>query len=358
MTIDRRTVLGAAGALGLMATGVKAQDRGEASPSSTPVIDVHTHMFSPGWMAQVDEANDPDFQLGEGESRALIYRGLAMGAVSPAMLDYDTRIRAMDEAGVDIALISLTAPNVYWGNRRQSTAAARAINDDFRAAENRYDGRIRWFASLPWQYADDAVEELARAKHNGAIGVCMLTNILGTPLTAPEYRPIWREIEAMEMPVFIHPTLPYVDGMGVQEHGLGNTIGFTTETSLCFIRMVLDGLMDELPNLKLIACHGGGAFPYLVARFDRMWEIQDPANRGSERPPSTYMSQFYYDSIVYDQKTLEFLIESAGIDRVLYGSDYPFRLGDMAGVLGRVDALPPEQRDAIRGGNATKLFDL
>jgi aminocarboxymuconate-semialdehyde decarboxylase len=363
MSIDRRTLLGAAGALGVLATtGTRAQDSSGSAPqrrsSTTPVIDVHTHMFSTGWMERVDAADDPDFQLGPGPARALLYRGLAMGAVVPAMLDFDLRIRAMDEAGVDIALISLTAPNVYWGNRRQSTEAARAINDDFRAAEQRYDGRIRWFASLPWQYADDAIAELRRAKTNGAIGVCMLTNIAGTPLTAPQYRAIWREIAAMDMPVFIHPTLPYVDGFGLQDHGLGNTIGFTTDTSLTFVRMILDGVMDELPNLKLIACHGGGAFPYLIARFDRMWEIQDPASRRNERPPSTYMRQFWYDSIVYDEKTLAFLIESVGIDRVLYGSDYPFRLGDMAGILARVDALPDDRRDAIRGGNARQLFDL
>ncbi len=197
-----------------------------------------------------------------------------------------------------------------------------------------------------------------RAKDNGAIGICTLTNILGTPLTAPEYRPVWREIEAMELPVFIHPTTPYVDGMGIGEFGLGNTIGFTTETSLCFSRMILDGFLDEMPNLKLIACHGGGALPYLISRFDRMWGIQNPQSRSNERPPSEYLRQLYFDSIVYDATTLEYLVETVGVDRVLYGSDYPFRLGDMTGVLERVDALPPAQRDAVRSGNAMRLFDL
>src|SRR5690606_3710878 len=200
---------------------------------------VHTHMFSRGWMEAVRAAGDPDFRLGEGEQDgALIYRGASIGRIIPAMIDFDSRIRAMDEAGVDIALISLTAPNVYWGTRAQSAAAARSINDDFAAAEKRYDGRIRWFASLPFGNADDAIAELRRAKANGAIGVCTLTNILGTPLTAPEYRPVWREIEAMRLPVFVHPTSPYVDGLGLAEYGLGNTIGFTTETSLCFARMI------------------------------------------------------------------------------------------------------------------------
>jgi aminocarboxymuconate-semialdehyde decarboxylase len=354
-------LLGAAGALGLAATAGVRKARAQAQEDGgtrAPVIDVHTHMYSPGWMQQVDEAQDPDFRLGEGPNRALLYRGLAIGSIVPAMLDCDIRIKAMDEAGVDIALISLTAPNVYWGNRAQSVGAARAINDDFRAAEQRYDGRIRWFASLPFQHADAALEELQRAKQNGAIGVCTLTNILGTPLTAAEYRPIFKEIEAMELPVFVHPTTPYVDGLGVQNYGLGNTIGFTTETSLAFARMILDGFMDELPNLKLIACHGGGALPYLIARFDRMWSIQSDAARRNARPPSEYLSRFWYDSIVYDAPTLEFLVESVGVDRVLYGSDYPFRLGDMSGILARVDALPATQRDAIRSANAQRLFDL
>jgi aminocarboxymuconate-semialdehyde decarboxylase len=288
----------------------------------------------------------------------LIYRGSSIGRISPAMLDFDIRIKAMDEAKVDVALISLTAPNVYWGSRAQSVAAARSINDDFAVAEKRYDGRIRWFASLPFQHADDAITELRRAKDNGAIGVCTLTNILGIPLTAPQYRPIFRAIEAMRLPVFVHPTTPYTDGMGLGEFGLGNTIGFTSDSSLCFARMILDGMLDELPNLQLIACHGGGAFPFLAARFDIMWERTGGGGSKITSPPSSYMRRLWFDSIVYDQKTLGFLIDQVGHDRVLYGSDYPFLIGDMKGVLARVDALPAAQRDAVRSENALSLFDL
>jgi len=80
--------------------------------------------------------------------------------------------------------------------------------------------------------------------------------------------------------------------------------------------------------------------------------------RKIETPPSSYMSRHYYDSIVYDQKTLNFLVESVGADRVMYGSDYPFSIGDLPGVLKRVDVLAPGARDAIRSGNAMKLFDI
>jgi aminocarboxymuconate-semialdehyde decarboxylase len=350
--IDRRELLLGAGALGVAAVAARAQG---PAPTRAKVIDVHTHMYSSGWVKAVEEARDPTFRI--GENGALIYRGGSIGRMTPPMLDWDLRIKDMDDAKVDVALISLTAPNVYWGTRAQSMAAARSINDDFLAAQRKYDGRIRWFASLPLQHEADALEELRRAKDNGAIGVCTLTNILGTPLTAPQYRAIWRECSAMQLPVFVHPTTPYTDGMGLADFGLGNTIGFTSDTSLCFAKLILEGVLDELPALRLIACHGGGAFPYLAARFDIMWE-RTVSPRKNEAPPSTYLDRLWYDSIVYDQATLDFLVERVGPERVLYGSDYPFSIGDMKGILARVDALPAERRDAIRSGNAERLFDL
>jgi aminocarboxymuconate-semialdehyde decarboxylase len=356
MTIDRRDLLVGAGALGVAAAlGGRAEAQSASAASRAKVIDVHTHMYSHGWVKAVEEAADPTFRI--GDNGALIYRGGSIGRMTPPMLDWDLRIKDMDAAKVDVGLISLTAPNVYWGTRAQSVAAARSINDDFAAAQRKYDGRIRWFASLPLQHSAEALAELRRAKDNGAIGVCTLTNILGTPLTAPQYREVWRECAAMQLPVFVHPTTPFTDGMGLADFGLGNTIGFTSDTTLCFARFILEGVLDELPDLQLIACHGGGAFPYLAARFDIMWERTTSA-RKNQAPPSTYLRRLWYDSIVYDQETLDFLVERVGPDRVLYGSDYPFSIGDMKGILSRVDALPGDRRDAIRSGNAERLFDL
>ena len=321
------------------------------------VIDVHTHMFSQSWVDVVNASSKEHFRLDPKENM-MMFRGLPIGRLVPAMLDYDLRIRNMDKAGVDVALISLTGPNVYWGTDAENMKAARAINDAFREAEKKYDGRIRWMASLPWLNEGDSLEELRRAKKNGAIGICMLTNIMGTPLTDPRFKKIWREVEAARLPVFIHPMTQYTDGLGLNEYSLANTIGFTTDSSLCFARLIHSGFFDEFPKLDLIACHGGGALPYLIARFDRMWKVSTIASGTIKNPPSSYLKRIYFDAIVYDQRTLEYLIDQVGVDRVLYGSDYPFNLGDMAGVLARVDALGAERADAIRSGNTLKLFDL
>ena len=114
----------------------------------------------------------------------------------------------MDLARVDVAIVSLTTPSVYWGGEKVSAAAARAINDDFASAQRSHRGRIRWFASLPWQYPKAAVTELRRAVKNGAVGVMVMANIHGEHLTDPQFEPIWAAIDKLELPVLVHPCSP------------------------------------------------------------------------------------------------------------------------------------------------------
>jgi aminocarboxymuconate-semialdehyde decarboxylase len=360
---QRRAVLGGALATGAMATaGVTPSLVRAAETSRIPTIDVHTHMYTRGWQNAVRDANDPHIKLTRGPNGvdSMFYMWANVGSLPDEMFDWDLRIRRMDEAGVDLALISLSSPNTSLAEREHSVKAARAANDDFAEAAAKYPTRIKWMASLPWNFAPEAIQELRRAKEAGAIGVCMITNIAGSPLTEERYRPIWAEIEAMGLPVFIHPTLPKADyGLLVGGGALANAIGFTTETSLCFARMIFEGFLDRYPRLALIACHGGGTLPYLASRLDRVWEQMTGSSKPSKETPSHYIKhRLYYDSIVYDQETLVHLVSYVDKDRVMYGSDYPFSLGDMPGILGRVRKFPPREQEGLRGGNAMKLFGL
>lgn len=356
MGISRRSLMQAAGAFGALTAGRQAFAQG--AKLKTPVIDVHTHMFSKGWVDMVRANPDKDTRIVQGQRfEEIDYRGQRIVRLSPEMTDFDLRIRNMDAAKVDLALISLTTPSVFIGDERISTALANRINDDFAEAEKHYPGRIRWFTALPWQYPEAAIKELRRTRDRGAVGVATTTNISGKALTDPLFRPVWQAIQDMGVPVFIHPTTPYIDvsAMGMGEHGMANTVGFTADTSLCFMRMILDGFLDAFPRLDLIACHGGGTLPYLAGRMDQMW-MKGSSTRKITNRPSSYLKKLWFDSIVYDQRTLNYLVDTVGADRVLYGSDYPFLIGDMVGVLDRVDHLPTAQAEAVRGGNAKRLF--
>jgi aminocarboxymuconate-semialdehyde decarboxylase len=295
-----------------------------------------------------------------GGQTGIFKDGAPFMTLMPGMFDYELRIRAMDAAGVDLAIVTLTSPNVYWGSAQASLLAAKTMNDDMAAAQKRYPERIRFMCSLPWQHAKLALAELKRAVDElGAVGVMVLANIDGLSLTDKKFNSVWKEIDRRGLPVLVHPTAPPgTKELDVMRYNLIASVGFLFDTSLAVSRMIFDGFFDRHPDLKLIASHGGGALPYFAGRLD-ICHANMPAARVriSERP-STYLKRIFYDSVVFQQESLELAIKVGGASNVLYGSDYPHNIGDMKGCLARVDALPPATRDAVRGGNAARIFRL
>ena len=327
----------------------------------SPVIDVHTHMLSKEWLALLEHHGRPHYTLQEvrGGLRAIHLDGAPFMTPVPNMFDWEARIANMDKARVDIAITSLTCPNVFWGSAEVSLKAARLMNEDMARAQKRWPARIRWFASLPWQHEALASQELARACDAGAVGVMVLANIGGKALTDPAFAKVWPDIDRRALPVLVHPSAPPgTTELGLHEFQLTAPIGFTFDTSLAVARCIYDGFLDRYPHLKLIAAHGGGALPYLVGRLDICWHNIPAAAAKTKQPPSVYMRRVYVDSVVFQQSVLNLAVEVCGPDNVLYGSDYPHTIGDMAGCLARVDALAAEVRDKVRGRNAQRIFRL
>jgi len=265
----------------------------------------------------------------------------------------------MTKARVDIAVVSLTCPSVYWGGEKVSTQAARQINDEFARAQKTWPDRIRWFASLPWQFPKVAVQELRRAVKAGAVGVMVIANVGGQHLTDPLFDPIWRAIDDAGLPVLVHPGAPPgSSALGMQEFQLSASLGFTFDTSLAVSRMILNGFFDRYSKLKIIAAHAGGALPFLAGRLDVCWDNIPAVRAKTTERPSNYLRQVYCDSVVFRQDALDMAVSVFGTNNVLYGSDYPHNIGDMKGCLSRVDALPGDIREKVRGGNAERIFRL
>jgi aminocarboxymuconate-semialdehyde decarboxylase len=326
------------------------------------VIDVHTHMLTLDWIELLRQHGGGKYSVKDtraGQNAIHLYDAPFM-TLMPGMWDYDLRIKAMDQAGVDIAIVSLTCPNVFWGEREVSLRAAQLVNDSMAEQQRARSDRIRWFASLPWQFAEDATRELARAIANGAVGVMVLGSIDGEDLTNPRFAAVWKQIDKLGLPVLVHPTAPQgVRDMHMDEFNMIPPVGFMFDTTLAFTRMIYSGFIDTYPNLKLIAAHGGATLPYLAGRLDRCHEMIPACSEVIKDKPSSYLQRIWYDTVVYDQRALELCIAVAGSDeRVMYGSDCPHNIGDMVGCLARVRALAPEQATRIAGKNAERLFRL
>jgi aminocarboxymuconate-semialdehyde decarboxylase len=327
----------------------------------SPVIDVHTHMLHRDWLDLLKQRGGPRYSVSPvGRLKDVIHMdGAPFMTLLPEMFDYHLRIRNMDRAGVDLAVVSLTCPNVYWGDAATSLEAARILNDDMASAQRTYPDRIRWLASLPWQHPSLALEELARARHEGAVGVMVLANVDGQSLTDSSFSSIWKAIDDAALPVLVHPTAPPgVRDMDMSTHNLVPPVGFVFDTTLALARMFYDGFLDRFPNLKLIAAHGGGALPYLVGRLDICHEKIPTCGARTKEPPGDAMRRIYVDSVVFRQEALVLAVAVCGPENVLYGSDYPHNIGDMAGCLSRVDAHASDVRNRVRGENARRIFAI
>jgi len=326
------------------------------------VIDVHTHMLTHEWIDLLRAHGGGKYSVKKtpAQQDAVHLYDAPFMTLMPGMWDYDLRVAAMDKAKVDLAVISLTCPNVFWGGREISLKAAQLVNDSMAEQQRARPDRIRWFTSLPWQYAEDALAELNRACAAGALGVMVLGSIDGKDLIDPMFAPVWAEIDRRKLPVLVHPTAPQgVREMHMEAFNLIPPVGFMFDTTLAFAHMIFSGFLDRYPNIKLIAAHGGAALPYLAGRFDICHERIPACSAVIKEKPSRYLQRLYYDTVLFEQDALELCIKVAGSpDNVLYGSDYPHNIGDMAGCLARVNALPADQARRINSKNAERIFGL
>ncbi len=320
------------------------------------VIDVHTHMLNDEWLARIKQHGGPHYSVKEFKGQQVVHMdGAPFMTLQDGMFDYDLRIKNMDQARVDLAIVSLTCPSVYWGDEAVSAESARLMNHDMAAQQTAYPDRIRWFATLPWLYPDLALAELERAIEAGAAGIFVLANLAGKTLVDPLFEPIWQAIEARALPVMLHPTTP----PGIKEMEMGRllpVVGFTFDTSLAVGRMVLDGFFDRYTKLKLIACHAGGTLPYLAGRLDLFYNKRiPPKERKIAELPTEHLRRVYYDSITFHPLALKLLIDVGGADKVMFGTDYPHP-ADIPFLRGLVDDLPADQAKAVLGENARRVF--
>ena len=325
------------------------------------VIDVHTHMYTAGWLDLLKRKGGPDLtvEVGRDSPETVCYKGASFCVLEPPHFDFELRVKNMEKAGVDMAVVSMPPPGVIWGKGDVCLEAAQMTNNEFAQAQKDHPEHIRWMAVLPWETPELAVEEIKRACDLGAVAAIVHGSINGRHLTDPDFAPVWKELDDRALPVLVHPTYPIgTELMELDRYALIASTGFMIDTTLAISKMIFDGFFDRYPNLKIIASHAGATLPYLAGRFDRVYDTTERAKVKISKPPSEYLKHIYYDSVTYAQDALELCVKVGTPYHVMYGSDYPFNLGDMEGCLGRVNNLPEDQKHKVRGDNAERIFNL
>ena len=191
----------------------------------------------------------------------------------------------------------------------------------------------------------------------GLPGAMVFSNVNGVALADAVYEPLWKKANELGAVIYIHPAHPLgVEAM--EKYWLMPLVGFLMDTTLAAAHLVFAGVPERYPKIKWVLCHMGGAVPYLAERFDRGYEAFAECRANISRAPSTYLKQFYYDTVNFDQNCIELAIKFAGADHILAGSDYPHQIGSIPKMLDAVSRLPvsPAEREGIAGRNAANLL--
>jgi aminocarboxymuconate-semialdehyde decarboxylase len=326
-------------------------------------IDVHHH-YVPKHLLEETKRHGKALgvEISEAQgSYSLSFAGSKPHRLQPALMEVDERIEIMDRAGIAIATLEANTNSLgYRLSGERGEAWATLYNDCVEQLVRQHPGRFVGMATVPLQDAARAARVLEHAitdlKFRGAfIG----TNVNGIYYNVRDFDFFWAKAQELDVPIVMHPE--HIAGAErMTEFGLNAVCGNPADSTLSLGYMLYSGLFDRFPNLKICALHGGGFLPYHLGRFDQEFLTgQDVRPALSLKAPSAYLENLYFDTLVYDIDTLEYLRRKVGNGRLMLGTDYPYRLGDWKGVE-KILALdvPEAEKAEILAGTARRLLKL
>jgi aminocarboxymuconate-semialdehyde decarboxylase len=303
-------------------------------------FDLHTHYYPPVYFDKIRELpSEFSFDKSPSGQTIITYRGARFFGVTPPMTDVAQRLDDMDRVGIDVEVVSLSTPNVFFTDAKHQPEIARMVNDAYAELVSQQPARFKAFASIPMDDPDEALKELHRAINELKMnGVILLSNIAGKPLTSSEYRPFFEEANRMKLCILLHPMLP-ANAEQFREYVLGPLVGFMFDTTLAVARMCFDGTFREFSDIRWIIAHLGGAIPYLMERLDNGYRDFVECRAKVDELPSVYLKRLYYDTVNFNPHMLMMVRDMIGADHMVMGSDYPHLLGSIDRAISSIQDL-------------------
>jgi predicted TIM-barrel fold metal-dependent hydrolase len=307
-------------------------------------IDTHHHVLPDFFWQETENANAP------------------VGGLAPLRWSREASISFMDDAGIDLAVVSISTPGVHTGDSAKARTLARRCNEFSAELIHARPDRFGGFACLPLPDVDASLEELAYALDVLKLhGVVVFTNSNGVYLGDPVLAPVFEELERRKTVVYVHPN-PSPDAVA---HSLGlpdNLLDFPTDTNRAVAQMHYTNRFARTPNVKYIFSHAGGSIPYLAARFAIIDEIGFIAGGEERGTVADMFRRMYWDTAAaVGDPIFRMLHDVARIDHVVFGTDFPYMRRDLAidskQRIFESSALNESEKRAILGGNASRLFE-
>jgi aminocarboxymuconate-semialdehyde decarboxylase len=327
------------------------------------ILDVHNHFFPRTWPDLAVRYGTPDWpwiKHTEPGQADIMVGDVFFRHIYSACWDPEVRLKEMDDDGVETQVISATPVLLAYDRPAEHALdCAQWFNDAALELCAQGKGRLRALCQVPLQDVDAACKELTRSMRAGHLGVQIGSHVGSKNLDDPGIVTFLHHCADEGAAVLVHPW----DMLGPQRmpnYMMPWTVGMPAETQLAIVAMIMGGAFDKLPsNLRICFAHGGGSFVFLLGRLENAWR-HHPAARGvCELPPGQYLDRFYVDSAVFDQRALQFLVDTMGTEKVVFGSDYPFPLGEHPmGRLIRTSQFSSDTKERLLHRNARQFLGL
>jgi aminocarboxymuconate-semialdehyde decarboxylase len=277
--------------------------------------------------------------------------------LTPVFLDPAAKLEQLEAAGLDAAVVSGSpALFAYEADRDRGASLCRAVNRGLAELCSHDPARLRWLAHVPLQAPDAAAELLGEAAGAGAVGAHIGTSVAGVPLADAGLDPVWAAAERHDLTLMIHPAYnnphPGLDGYHLQ-----NAIGNQLETTIAAERLIVTGVLDRHPRLRLLLVHAGGYLPWQAGRLRHAATVRTEL-ADSPRDPYAYFGRVFVDTITHDAAALRFLVERVGAEHVAMGTDLPFDMATPAPVAALEEAVDGATAELIMEEVPRRLFRL
>jgi aminocarboxymuconate-semialdehyde decarboxylase len=321
--------------------------------------DFHAHVIVPEITRDAAPSEDwrPRIYREDG-AQVVELGGRPIRSAVGEFVDVDRIIEAQEGAGIARTVLCPWVPLLFYeAEPDEGLRRCRIQNDALAALVRARPERLAALGAVPLQEPDRAAGELERLMARGGLtGVEVAASVRGIYLGDDRFEPFWAAAERNGALVFVHPTTRGFDVPALGDYYLWNSVGNPFETTIAAAHMVMAGVLERHPGLRVLLAHGGGALLALRGRLRHAHSFQPQARARLGEPPEESIRRLHFDTVTHDPELLRALIAFAGPERVLLGTDHPFDMGDPGAVAMVCDlGLAPEAEAAVLAGNAERL---
>jgi aminocarboxymuconate-semialdehyde decarboxylase len=277
--------------------------------------------------------------------------------LTPVFVDPAAKLEELERLGLEAAVVSVSpALFAYEADEQRGASLCRAVNSGLAELCGFEPARLRWLAHVPLQAPRAAAALLAEAAAAGAVGAQIGTSVAGMPLAEAGLDALWAAAEAHDMPLMLHPAYN-TPHPGLEGYHLQNAIGNQLETTIAAERLIVSGVLERHPRLRLLLVHAGGYMPWQAGRLRHAATVR--AELADAPPdPYSYFGRIVVDTITHDAASLRFLVERVGPDNVAMGTDLPFDMATPEPVAALEEAVDADTARRVMEETPRRLFGL